>query len=186
VETSSGFTVSNSIAACSAVHDLYQAHHGWLQGWLSKKLGSPFDAADLAQDTFLRVLLKRGAEVERGLAVPRAYLTTIAGGLVVEHWRRRSLEHAWLDLLSRVPEAEAPSPETRLMFLQALINIDALLDGLKPQVRRAFLWARLEGLTCPEIAQRLGVSLATVERYIATALRHCYELHFGEPSVTWQ
>jgi DNA-directed RNA polymerase specialized sigma24 family protein len=47
-------------------------------------------------------------------------------------------------------------------------------------VRRAFLWARLEGLTCPEIAERLGVSLATAERYIATALRHCYALHFSE------
>jgi RNA polymerase sigma factor (sigma-70 family) len=166
--------VSNSLAARSTVHDLYEAHHGWLQGWLSKKLGSPFDAADLAQDTFLRVLHRRGGEIQQGLAVPRAYLTTIASGLVVEHWRRRSLEHAWLELLAQVPEADAPSPETRLMFLQALIGVDALLDELKPQVRKAFLWARLEGLTCPEIARRLDVSLATAERYIATALRHCY------------
>jgi RNA polymerase sigma-70 factor (ECF subfamily) len=173
METPSGLTVSDSITLCSAVQDLYRAHHGWLQGWLSKKLGSSFDAADLAQDTFLRVLGRRGAEIQSGLAVPRAYLTTVASGLVVEHWRRRSLERDWLELLARMPEVEAPSPETRLMFLQMLVNIDALLDGLKPQVRRAFLWARLEGLTCPEIAERLGVSLATAERYIATALRHC-------------
>jgi RNA polymerase sigma factor (sigma-70 family) len=173
METPSGLTVSNSIVAYSAVQDLYQAHHGWLQGWLSKKLGSSFDAADLAQDTFLRVLGRRGAEIQGGLAVPRAYLTTVACGLVIEQWRRRSLERDWLELLARTPEAETPSPETRLMFLQSLINIDALLDGLKPKVRCAFLWARLEGLTCPEIAERLGVSLATAERYIATASRHC-------------
>ncbi|MEJ0004232.1 MAG: sigma-70 family RNA polymerase sigma factor [Pararobbsia sp.] len=172
--------VTHSLAARSTLQDLYEAHHGWLQGWLSKKLGSPFDAADLAQDTFLRVLHRRGDEVQQGLAVPRAYLTTIASGLVVEHWRRRALERAWLDLLVHLPEPEAPSPETRLMFLQALIRIDTLLDGLKQQVRTAFLWARLEGLTCPEIARRLGVSLATAERYVATALRHCYALHFGE------
>ncbi len=64
METLSGLIVSNSIAACSAVQDLYRAHHGWLQSWLSKKLGSSFDAADLAQDTFLRVLGRRGAEIQ--------------------------------------------------------------------------------------------------------------------------
>jgi DNA-directed RNA polymerase specialized sigma24 family protein len=66
------------------------------------------------------------------------------------------------------------------MVLQALIGIDAMLDRLKPQVRAAFLCARLEALTCPQIAERLGVSLATVERYIATALRHCYALRFHD------
>jgi len=166
--------------ASIAVHDLYSSHHRWLQGWLRKKLGSTWDAADLAQDTFLRVLLKRQAEVQQGLDAPRAYLRTIAGGLVVEHWRRRALEQAWLETLSLMPEPHAPSPETRQMVLQALMGIDAMLDQLKPQVRAAFLWARLEALTCPQIAERLGVSLATAERYIATALRHCYALRFHD------
>jgi RNA polymerase sigma factor (sigma-70 family) len=173
-------TVSTSDAVSPAVHELYAAHHGWLQGWLSRKLGSTFDAADLAQDTFLRVLLKCQAEVLQELAVPRAYLTTIARGLVIEHWRQRSLERAWLEMLAQMPEPEAPPPETRLVFLQALMSIDTLLDELKPRVRTAFLWARLEGMTCPQIAERLGVSLATVERYIGTALRHCYALRFQD------
>ena len=34
--------------------------------------------------------------------------------------------------------------------------------------------ARVEGMTCPNIARQLGVSKATVERDISTALRHCY------------
>ncbi|GBL57488.1 ECF subfamily RNA polymerase sigma-24 factor [Pseudomonas citronellolis] len=65
-------------------------------------------------------------------------------------------------------------------MLESLIRIDRLLDRLKPKVRQAFIWAQLEGLTCPQIAQRLEVSLATVERYLATALRACYALHFEE------
>jgi RNA polymerase sigma factor (sigma-70 family) len=175
--------VSTSDAVSPVVHDLYLAHHGWLQGWLSRKLGSTFDAADLAHDTFLRILLKRRPEVQQGLTVPRAYLSTIALGLVVEHWRRRSLERAWLELLAQAPELEAPSPETRMILLQALIRIDALLDELKPPVRQAFLWARLEGLTCPQIAERLGVSLATAERYVAAALRHCYASRFSSSLI---
>ena len=40
-----------------AMHALYSEHHGWLQNWLRGKLGCAADAADLAQDTFLRILL---------------------------------------------------------------------------------------------------------------------------------
>jgi RNA polymerase sigma-70 factor (ECF subfamily) len=35
---------------------LYTDHHGWLQGWLRRKVGNAFDAADLTQDTFVRIL----------------------------------------------------------------------------------------------------------------------------------
>ncbi|WP_049298462.1 sigma factor, partial [Pseudomonas aeruginosa] len=37
-----------------AVSHLYQDHHGWLQGWLRRRLGCAENAADLAQDTFAR------------------------------------------------------------------------------------------------------------------------------------
>lgn len=161
--------------AAHHVHMLYSDHHGWLYGWLRRKLGNACDAADIAQDTFLRLLTRRSPQE---LDEPRAYLSTIARGLVVDHWRRRELELAWLETLAALPEPVAPSPETRLIFLQALIEIDRLLDALRPPVRTAFLLAQLDGLTCPQIAERLGVSRATVERHIARALRTCYTLQF--------
>lgn len=155
--------------------DLYRGHHGWLQGWLRRKLGDAMEAADIAQDVFIRVLTRQQPVRPHE---PRAYLSTIARGLVIDHWRRRALERAWLDTLAVLPEAEAPSPESRALVLEALIEIDRMLDSLKPQVRTAFLWAQLEGLSCPQIASRLGVSLATAERYVARALLHCYALRF--------
>jgi len=36
---------------------LYGTHHGWLKSWLTRKLQSAFDADDIAQDTFLRVMV---------------------------------------------------------------------------------------------------------------------------------
>lgn len=158
------------------LHRLYSDHHGWLQGWLRRKLGCPHNAADLTHDTFVRVLT-RSHELST-LNEPRAYLSSVARGLVIDHWRRRELEQAWLETLATLPEAEAPSPECSLVFLEALIEIDRMLDSLKPPVRSAFLWALLDGLTCPQIAQRLNVSLATAERYVAKALRRCYALRF--------
>ena len=44
------------------VEVLYNDHHHWLTGWLRRKLGCPESAADLAQDTFIRVLSAREAQ----------------------------------------------------------------------------------------------------------------------------
>ncbi|WP_277422996.1 sigma factor, partial [Pseudomonas viridiflava] len=38
---------------------LYHDHHRWLNGWLRQRTDCPHNAADLAQDTFVRVLLQR-------------------------------------------------------------------------------------------------------------------------------
>ena len=38
------------------LHALYRDHSGWLQNWLRRRLGNAWDAADMSQDTFLRVL----------------------------------------------------------------------------------------------------------------------------------
>jgi RNA polymerase sigma factor (sigma-70 family) len=150
---------------------LYMSHHGWLLGWLRNKLGCPHHAADLAQDTFVRVMLKPEPDTIRE---SRAYLATIAHGLVVDHVRRRELERAYLEAIAHLPEPEVPSPEIRLLLLETLARIDALLDGLAPKARTAFLLSRLEGLSYAEIAERLGVSLSSVEKYMAAAVRHCY------------
>ncbi|WP_241072104.1 sigma-70 family RNA polymerase sigma factor [Achromobacter xylosoxidans] len=160
------------------VESLYVDHHGWLQGWLRRHLSNSFEAADLAHDVFVR-LLRRPAMADT--REPRAFLSAIARGLLVDHWRRRELERAWLDVLARTPPAQTPSPENRLLILEALIKIDQMLDALKPRVRQAFLWAQLEGLSCPQIAERLDVSLATAERYVASGLRQCYQFRF-EPA----
>lgn len=155
------------------VHTLYSNHHGWLHGWLRKKLGNACDAADLAQDTFLRVLAKRETPDVRE---PRAYLSTIAKGLVADFFRRQDLEKAYLDVLASLPEAQVPSPESRAIVLEALTAIDAMLDGMKPLVRRAFILSQLEGLTYDEIAQQLGVTKRTVSNYMCKAIEHCYLL----------
>ena len=154
-----------------SVHRLYQQHHSWLNTWLRCRLGNAADAADLAQDTFVR-LLQRREHLE--LNAPRAFLRTIARGLVIDHWRREELQRAYLEALAQLPEAEVPSAETR----ELLERIACLLDGLRPKVRTAFLLAQCEGLSHKQIAEQMGISLRSVERYVADALYHCYLLRY--------
>ncbi len=156
------------------VRRLYSEHHGWLHAWLRKKLGNSFDAADLAHDTFLRVL-GRPQELT-GLREPRAWLTSIAHGLVVDRVRRQEVERACLEAIAQLPSPEVMSPENRLMLTEALLAIDAMLDGLHSKARCAFLLSRLEELTYAEIAAQMKISLSSVEKYMAVAIRHCYSM----------
>jgi len=153
------------------LHALYSNHHGWLQGWLRHKLGNAFDAADLAQDTFVSVLTGGAAPQIREA---RPFLATIARRLVAHRYRRQVLEEAYLAALACLPPAVAPAPEERLLALEALQEIDAALDGLPFPVRTAFLLAQLEGLSYAEIAARLDVSASSVKQYLTRANRHVF------------
>ncbi|MFL9926842.1 sigma-70 family RNA polymerase sigma factor [Herbaspirillum lusitanum] len=150
---------------------LYTDHHDWLQQWLKRKLGDAAQAADLAQDTFLRLLTREELIAARE---PRAFLTTVAQRLVFNHHRRQTLERAYLDALACLPPAQSPSPEQRALLLETLFEIDAMLDGLPLVVRRAFLLSQLDGMTQAEIATELDISLATVKRYLVKAAAQCY------------
>lgn len=134
-------------------------------------MGNGSDAADLSQDTFLRVLAssQRIADLQE----PRAYLATVGKRLLANFYKRRSLEQAYLDALMLLPEEYVPSPEQRWLLLEALQALDELLDGLPVAVRRAFLWSQLEGLGYAEIAERLQVCERTIKRYMAQAYEHC-------------
>ena len=154
-----------------AIDQLYSHHHGWLQSWLRRRLGCADDAADLAQDTFVRLLKSRQASP---LREPRAYLSSIARGLMIDQYRRRELERAYLESVALLPRQDVPCEESRILILDALERIDRMLDALKPRVRQAFLLAQLEGLGHGEIAAELGISVSTVKRHLAKAAMRCF------------
>jgi len=157
----------------SNVAALYHQHHAWLQGWLQRKLGNAADAADLAQDAFVRLLKQPLAFDSTPHA--RGYLRRMADGLCVDLWRRRSIEAAWLDVLRAQPEALVPSVEQQAIVLETLLAIDAWLRRLPPKAAQAFVMTAACGMTYAEAAQTLGVSVRTVTKYVAQATLHCLQ-----------
>jgi len=164
------------------ISDLYRDHGSWLRGWLRKKLGCVWEAADLTQDTFVRVLTSPAASSQLDeLREPRHFLVTVARRVMVDHLRRRALEKAWLEALALQPEPVAHSPEARALILETLCQVDAMLDGLGPKPRQAFLLSQLEGLSYAEIAERLQISVSSVKKYMARATEHCLLLMLETP-----
>lgn len=155
----------------NAIAELYSVNHGWLFGWLRGKLGNASDAADVAHDTYLRLMVAgRLPQLDQS----RAYLAQIARHLVVDLHRRRRLELAYLDALAQLGESQAPSPEERALVLQTLYRLDAALDRLPARVREAFLLSQFDGLTYSTIADRMGLSVGAIRKYMLQAAQACY------------
>ncbi|WP_095109999.1 sigma-70 family RNA polymerase sigma factor [Pseudomonas sp. Irchel 3E20] len=155
------------------IHDLYSEHHGWLLGWLRRKLGCAHNAADVAQDTFARILATR--ESVGAIREPRAYLSTTARRLMIDQARRRQIESAYLqELMLTVDTLQGfQSPEQLHATLQALEQIAFLLEGLAEKPRQAFVLYYLDDLTQRQIASQLRLSERTVRKYLIQALLHC-------------
>lgn len=130
--------------------------------------------ADLAQEALLRLLAYRDMP---DIACHVSLMYRVAWNLLREHWRARHRHHAShhvpLDLIEPLL-AEAASVEDIVDARRALQRLSSeALDTLPPRCRKAFELHRADGLTYPEIAVEMGISVKMVEKHIGRALATC-------------
>jgi RNA polymerase sigma-70 factor (ECF subfamily) len=130
----------------------------------------------VAQETFIRLYrLEHPDQLDNA----RAFLFQVASNLAVDQLRRRTLHFRFLKAESAevgegmVDSGEAASPEQIIAGREKLARIYQALDRLPDNCRQAFLLHRSSGLSYSEIAQELGVSVSSVEKYILQALKAC-------------
>lgn len=160
-----------SDSANEFVSSLFEQYGRELFGFLSTRL-KPQEAEDVAQKTYLQ-LLQHPDPSE--ISNPHAYLFKTASNLAIDHVRRQRVHSDRIspgtvleDLVSPLP-----GPEAIVDDAMQLQRFRAALASLSPVCRAVFLLNRVDGLTHPEIAERLGISKRTVERYMIKALDRC-------------
>lgn len=159
-----------------SIESFYHDHHGWLQGWLHRRIGCPERAADFAQESFLRVLVRPPVEK---LDQPRAFLTRIATRLIIDDSRRARLEQAWLEVQTAFAQEHlhAPSAEEVNEWLDLLEWVARLVQELPDKPRRAFLMSRLDGMAQGRLPMNWASpsvwSRSTWPRPCCTATRPC-------------
>ncbi|MEX0644536.1 MAG: sigma-70 family RNA polymerase sigma factor [Parvularculaceae bacterium] len=159
-----------------AVEDAIRLVDPLLVSWLAKKLRDAVVARDIAQEAYLRVW--RFAH-DTPIDDPRALLFKAAANLAANEFkarRRARAERIEPPLASRADPAEAvaadaPSPEREECARQDLAACRKVIAELPEKARRAFVLSRFEELTYREIAEQLGVSESSVEKYIILALK---------------
>jgi RNA polymerase sigma-70 factor (ECF subfamily) len=161
------------------VGGLFRDHYAWLCALLRRQLGASACVEDIAAETFTQLLESPGLTPIRE---PRALLTTIAQRLIYQLWRRRDLERQHLEQLHSLDDPHpARSPEDLLHLTQTLDGLDRTLDRLPGKVRATFLLSRIDGLTYPQIAAELGISLRSVSVYMTRSQALCVQHSANEP-----
>ncbi|MET0846007.1 MAG: sigma-70 family RNA polymerase sigma factor [Pseudomonas sp.] len=160
------------------VGGLFRAHYPWLCARLRRHLGTHANVEDIAAESFVQLLESPGLTPIRE---PRALLTTIARRLVYQLWRRRDLERQHQEQLQQANLVGGHSPEDLLQLSQTLKSLDRALDRLPGKVRATFLLSRVDGLTYPQIAAKLGISQRSVSVYMTRTHALCAQHSANQP-----
>ena len=120
-------------------------------------------AQDCLQEAFLSVW-RQAASYQRGKAAPMTWLVTIVRNRALDMLRRQ--RH---DLLTEDIELDMLiAPDTAVPFDR--MAIDKCLHTLKQDQRDCIVLAYYEGLTHPELAERLGRPVGTIKTWIRRGL----------------
>ncbi|BCA56573.1 DNA-directed RNA polymerase sigma-70 factor [Nitrospira sp. KM1] len=161
-----------STSSPSDLEGFFQDYQSELLARLKRIVGCADTAADLAQETYLRLM--RTPHV-RDIAHPRAYLHRIATNLALDHLRKEKLRlplHATLEDASVVPSS-APAPLDEIYGKQRLAVFQDAFQSLEATTRNVLWLRRVQGCSHEVIADRLKLTKRQVENHLAKALYHC-------------
>lgn len=137
------------------------------------------EAREIVQDTFYRVWKYR-VNMDARLSF-KAYIITIAKRLIFNHAKKRLHEMAYQEYFIKNHINRTNSIEEYIDFKELDKKIQSSIDNLPSKRKEIFLLSRREGCTNQEIANRLNISVSTVENQMNKALRYLREyisLHY--------
>ena len=156
----------------AAMKALYERHSEPLYRFLRARLGDPFEAADVMQETFLEIW--RAAGRFEGRSAPRTWMFGIARNKAVDRMRRGSREVV-SEPDERLPDT-APNPESVAVAASDAARLRSCLEKLSHTHRSAIHLAFWRELPYGEIAELEGVPVGTIKTRILHAKRllmHC-------------
>lgn len=177
----------------------FASHRDDLRQYIRRIFPHPEDAEDILQDTYVKVLRraadlgqkeepiedgqdnnaaprKKSDKQEESEAIkkPRAYLFVTAANLIKDKLKnkQRSIEKHHISADDVDLSCHNSDPEKYAISERLKRDLTASLEKLDPKYRQVFVLHRYKHLTHVEIAEKLNLSVRTVERYMKVALEH--------------
>lgn len=150
---------------------ILQNHYEPLRRFVERRMRSPETAADIVQETYVKVAMLDEGTVVRN---PLAFLYRIAGNLSLDWLREREVRERHVDS-GELPDVAdgAPDSEAHIAGHQRLRILAHAVAELPPRCGEVFRLRKLEHLEPQQIAEQLGISRNMVEKHLRKALAHC-------------
>ena len=158
-----------------ALYDLISEHEGALRRFIRVRArASNAEVEDILQEMYTKLFSMEGLveKTEQRQDTFKGFLFTVVTNLIIDKERRakvraRDAHESYSDTHSTHWENE---PEKQAGIAEKLSEVQQVLDTMNPYHKSAFVLCRVEGKPYREISDILGVSVSTVEKYIAAAL----------------
>ncbi len=132
-------------------------------------LKSHEESENLMQDVFLNLWENR-SRVEKDSSV-RSYLFSITYNSAISVIRKKVRETDFIDHLKSVGKISEDSVNMEIEYLELTNRLGEIIKTLPPRQKEVYLLQRVEGLKYNEIADRLNISVNTIENHMSRALK---------------
>jgi RNA polymerase sigma factor (sigma-70 family) len=170
--------INNTVSRNSRfIKGVYESSYKELFAFLLRRAKNKQQAQDFSQETYLRLMrVERTDLIEQ----PKAYLFRIAANLVHEMRIKsdRQSEKNTCSLDGIEDMASDSDPQSNFEIQKAITDLESILAGLPPIYQSILLMRKRDGLSHGEIAQKLGISIHTVRKYLTRAITECRKAHF--------
>ncbi|WP_321290660.1 RNA polymerase sigma-70 factor [uncultured Sunxiuqinia sp.] len=153
-----------------AFEKLFQKYHKKLYAFLFNLLHSKEDAEEIVQETFLKIWEGRENFQENYPFEP--LLFRIAKNTFLNYSRKKVNRTVFEKHFGFFANLSESSADQYVLFQETQEIIDTILNGLPPKRKEIFLLQKVEGLSRKEIAEKLGISVITVDHQLNKANKY--------------
>ncbi len=159
---------NGDILAFDQVYELY-SHK--LFSFVFKILKNEAEVDDIVQEVFVKIWESRNKLEDYKLL--NSYIFTIAYNNSIDHIRKRISNNKYLEHLKYSASINfTPTIISQIEYNELNNQVGKLIANLPVRQKQVYLLHREEGLTYPEIAEKLGISKNTVENHMVKALKY--------------
>ena len=132
-------------------------------------LKSPEDSENLMQDVFLSLWENRH-KVEKDSSI-KSYIFTIVYNSAISVIRKKAKESQFVEYLKSIQEINIEPVNVELEYNELTKKLDEIVKALPQRQKEVYQMHKVDGLKYSEIAERLHISVNTIENHMSRALK---------------
>jgi len=146
---------------------LFHKYHKKLYAFLFHLLQSKEDAEEIVQETFIKIWEKR-EDFNEGYSF-NSFLFSIAKNAFLNLNRKKVNRKVFENHLDFLEETSSDRTDDYIIFEETKQIINSVIEGLPAKRKEIFLLRKIDGLSRKEIAERLDISIITVDNQLMKA-----------------
>ncbi len=156
------------------IAEAFRQSEAAIRRYLRRYVASNHDIDDICQEAITRAL---EAAKSRCIDDPTGFLFGVARNVMRKELDKRS--RSLIDFIDDFSDEKYPvnggDLGSELDQRRRMLRFTEIVTTLPPQCQRVFVMKKVYGFSHKEISGRLGISVSTVEKHVASGMKRCLD-----------